>query len=141
MLIFNSVSVPVILLTSIVVAAVLIYLPYTVVAYSRLTASSGYDAANPRSTFDELPAYAKRANWAHQNSFESFSIFAAAVLMAYVTEQTSPTVAYAVVAYLVARFLYSIAYILAIPVGRSLMFGIGNIGIIILFVTSIRSIM
>lgn len=140
-MIFDSVSVPVILLTSIVVAAALIYVPYTVVAYSRITAPSGYDAANPRAMFEQLPAYAKRANWAHQNSFESFSIFTAAALMAYVTDQASPTVMYAVVAYLGARLLYSVAYILAIPVLRSLMFLVGNIGILILFVTSIRSIM
>ncbi|MGK7890297.1 MAG: MAPEG family protein [Leptolyngbyaceae cyanobacterium] len=137
----DSVSVPVILLASIVLAAVLIYVPYIVVVYGRLTAASGYDAANPRAMFDQLPDYAKRANWAHQNSFESFSIFTAAALMAYVTEQASPTVVYAVVAYLVARLLFSVAYILSIPALRSLMFGIGNIGIIILFVSSIRSIM
>ncbi len=140
MTIFESISVPAFLLCSIVVATILIYLPYIVVAYGRFT-TTGYDAAAPRSNTDKLPDYAKRANWAHQNSFESFSIFSIAVLTAYVTQQFSITVVYAVIAYLIARLIYSVAYILAIPVLRSLMFGIGNIGIIILFVSSIRSIM
>lgn len=93
----------------------------------------------------ELPAYAQRANWAHQNAFESFIIFAVAALMAYVTGeqsgQESMIVAYGAIAYLIARLLYPVAYILDIPVIRSLMFATGNIGIIILFTVSIRSVL
>lgn len=122
-------------------AATLIYFPYVVVVYGRLTAPSGFDASAPRAMSDQLPDYVKRANWAHQNAFESFSIFSVAALTAYVTNQTSAAVVYAVVAYLVARLIYPVAYILDVPVLRSLMFGVGNIGIIILFVSSIRSIM
>ena len=39
-------------------------------------------------------------------------------------------VAYGAIAYLIARLLYPVAYILDIPVMRSLMFATGNIGII-----------
>jgi hypothetical protein len=72
-----------ILLYCIAAAAALIYLPFMVVGYARV--SVGYDMGAPRAMFDKLPPYAQRATWAHQNSFETFMIFAAAALMAYVT--------------------------------------------------------
>ena len=141
MSVLNSLSVPALLLISIVAASVLIYIPYTVTAYGRLTAESGYDPGAPRAMFDTLPPYAKRAYWAHQNSFESFMIFSVAALMAYATGQDSVAVVYAAIAYLVARLLYSVAYIINVPALRSLMFGVGNIGIITLFTLSIRSVL
>jgi len=139
MSVLNSIPVPLGLLASIVIAATLIYVPYLVVAYGRFTAPSGYNASAPRSMTDSLPMYAQRANWAHQNSFESFMIFSIAALMAYVTDQSSATALYGAIAYLVGRLLYSVAYILDVPVLRSLMFGVGNAGVITLFALSIRS--
>ena len=120
-----------ILLYSIVGAVILIYLPYLVVAYGR--AQVGYDMSAPRAMFDKLPSYAQRATWAHQNSFEAFMIYAAAALMAYTTGVDSTLAAKVAIAFLVARALYSIFYILNIPLGRSLMFGIGSFSSFTLF--------
>lgn len=131
-------SVNAILLYSIVGAAVLIYLPFLVVTAGRLQA--GYDTASPRAMFDKLPPYAQRATWAHQNSFEAFMIFAAAATMAYVTNVTSSQGATAAIAFLAARFFYSIFYILNIPIARSLMFGIGSLGTATLFILSLLQI-
>jgi len=114
-----------IFLYSIAAAAVLIYLPFLVVAYGRLRV--GYDQSAPRAMFDKLPPYAQRATWAHQNSFEGFMIFAAAALMAYVTGVNSPIAVVAAIAFVVARLLYSIFYILNIPLLRSLMFAVGSL--------------
>ncbi|MBW4503162.1 MAG: MAPEG family protein [Scytonema hyalinum WJT4-NPBG1] len=125
----------IIFLYSIAAAVVLIYLPFLVVGYAR--ARVGYDMSAPRAMFDKLPPYAQRATWAHQNSFEAFMIFAAAALMAYVTGVNSPLAIGAVIAFLVARLLYSIFYILNIPVLRSLMFAIGSLGYAVLIVLSI----
>ncbi len=124
-------------LYAIAAAAALIYLPFLVVGYGRMRV--GYDTSAPRLMFDKLPPYAQRATWAHQNSFEAFMIFAAAALMAYVTGQNSALAAGAAIAFLIARTLYSIFYILNIPLGRSLMFGIGTVCSGILFVLSILS--
>jgi len=123
------------LLYSIAVAAVLVYLPFLLVAYGRLQA--GYDTAAPRAIFDKLPSYAQRATWAHQNAFESFGLFAAAALMAYVTQVDSASAAYAAIAYLVARLLFSLFYILNLPLLRSLMFGIGSVAIATLMLQSL----
>ncbi|MBN3962138.1 MAPEG family protein [Nostoc sp. NMS8] len=114
----------IIFLYSIAAAAVLIYVPFLLVAYAR--ASIGPEMlSNPRALFDKLPPYAQRATWAHQNTFEAFMIFAAAALMAYVTGVNSFTAQVAAIAFVVARLLYSIFYILNIPLLRSLMFVIG----------------
>lgn len=125
----------IIFLYSIAAAAVLIYVPFLVVAYARVRV--GYDISAPRTIFDKLPPYAQRATWAHQNSFEAFMVFAAAAFMAYVTGVNSSTAATAAIAFVAARFLYSIFYILNIPILRSLMFGIGSLSSAILIFLSI----
>lgn len=126
-----------ILLDCIAAAAVLIYLPFLVVAYARVQV--GYDMAAPRAMFDKLPPYAQRAAWAHQNSFEGFMLFSAAALMAYVTGQNSSLAAGAAIAFVIARLLYSVFYILNVPPARSLMFGIGTLSIGTLIVLSLLS--
>ncbi|MBD2498370.1 MAPEG family protein [Nostoc sp. FACHB-280] len=124
-----------IFLYCIAAAAVLVYLPFLLVAYARL--SVGYDISAPRAMFDKLPPYAQRATWAHQNSFETFIIFAVAALMAYVTNVDSSVAVVAAIAFVVTRLLYSIFYILNIPLLRSLMFAIGSLGSATLFFFSI----
>jgi uncharacterized MAPEG superfamily protein len=131
------VSTQALLLYAVAIAAVLIYLPFGVAGYARL--KIGYDYSAPRAMFDKLPLYGKRAIWAHQNAFESFMLFAAAALMAYVTEQTSSVAAVAAIAYVIARTLYPIAYVLDIPWARSLMFGIGSLSTFTLFGLSLLS--
>jgi uncharacterized MAPEG superfamily protein len=126
-----------ILLYCIAAAAALIYLPFLVVGYARMRV--GYDVSAPRAMFDKLPLYGKRATWAHQNSFEAFTIFAPAALMAYVTGQNSALAIGCAIAFVIARFFYSIFYIANIPLARSLMFGIGTFCSATLFVLSIIS--
>lgn len=126
------------LLYSIAAAAVLIYLPFLVVAYGRVQV--GLDLAAPRALFDKLPDYAKRATWAHQNSFETFTIYAAAALMAYATGTEATAAAVASVVFVGARLLYSVFYILNVPLGRSLMFGLGTACTVTLIVLSLLSV-
>ncbi|WP_319421425.1 MAPEG family protein [Pleurocapsa sp. FMAR1] len=120
-----NLSVSVILLYSIVGAVILVYAPFLVVAWGRL--QTGYDQSAPRAMFDKLPAFAQRATWAHQNSFEALTIYGLAALMAYATRVDSDWAKIAAIAFLVARLLYSVFYILNIPIGRSLMFALGSL--------------
>ncbi|MBC7968935.1 MAG: MAPEG family protein [Verrucomicrobia bacterium] len=129
---------PTLLLYSIAAAAALIYLPFLVVAYGRLQA--GYDMASPRALFDKLPAYAQRATWAHENAFESFVLFAAAALMAYVTGQQSALAGWTAIAYVSARVLYPAFYVLNVPIGRSLMFLTGSLSIATLIGLSLLTV-
>ncbi|AFZ31303.1 MAPEG family protein [Gloeocapsa sp. BRSZ] len=119
----------------IVAAVILIYLPFLLVGYARVQV--GYDIAAPRAMFDKLPPYAQRATWAHQNSFEAFMIFAAAALMAYVTGVNSNLAVSAAIAFVIARFLYSVFYVTNIPIARSLMFAVGSLCSGTLFVLSL----
>jgi uncharacterized MAPEG superfamily protein len=133
----SIISMPGFLLVSIALAAVLIYLPFLVVGYGRF--SVGYDKSSPRAMLAKLPAYAQRAAWAHENAFESMILYAPAALMAYVTGQESSLALGAVAAYLGARSLYPVFYILDIPLLRSLMFATANVGTFTLYVLSCRS--
>jgi uncharacterized MAPEG superfamily protein len=130
-----TLPVPLILLASIAAAAVLIYVPYGAVAYGRFQV--GMDFGAPRALFDKLPGFAKRATWAHQNSFETFTPFAAAALMAYATGVTAPSAGIAAIAFVVSRFLFSLFYILNLPPLRSLMFGVGSAATVSLFYQSL----
>jgi uncharacterized MAPEG superfamily protein len=120
-----NLSVDLILLSSIFGAVILAYAPFLVVAWGRL--KIGYDQSAPRAMFEQLPDYAKRATWAHQNSFEALTIYGLAALMAYATRVESTWATIAAIAFLVARLLYSVFYILNFPIGRSLMFAIGSL--------------
>jgi uncharacterized MAPEG superfamily protein len=134
-----TLPIPVLLLASIVAAAVLIYFPYGAVAYGRFQV--GFDPAAPRAMFDKLPAYAKRATWAHQNSFETFMVYSIAALMAYTTGVNAPLAGWAAVAFVIGRFFFSVFYILNIPALRSLMFGVGSAATITLFTLSLQQVL
>lgn len=132
-------SIPAVLLYSLTAAAVSIYLPFGVVAYARAQGGMEY-LKTPRAMLDKLPDYAKRATWAHQNSFEAFSLYTAAALMAYVSGVSSSWAIGAAIAFPIARAFYSLFYILDIPIGRSLMFGIGSASSLTLIILSLRAV-
>ncbi|MBF2097463.1 MAG: MAPEG family protein [Gloeomargaritaceae cyanobacterium C42_A2020_066] len=130
------VATPTVLLYGLAMAAGLVYLPYLFVVAGRIQV--GPDAlSRPRAIVDKLPAYAQRATWAHQNGFEALLLFGIATLMAYVTGQTDPLVAWAVGVHLVGRTLYPLMYLLNWPAGRSLAFGLGMVGTLTLFALSL----
>ena len=131
-------SVSAIVLYSIVITSALIYVPFVAVVYARF--QIGYDRFSPRAMLGELPPYGQRATWAHQNAFETFMIYACAALMAYVTGVDSALASYAAITFVAARLLYSFFYIVNLPLGRSLMFAIGQLCIYCLFVLSFLKI-
>lgn len=133
-----NLSVSAILLYSIVAAAISVYLPFLLVAYAR--AKVGYDTSAPRAMFDQLPDYAKRATWSHQNGFETFMIYSAAALMAYVTGVSSSLAAVCAIAFVILRLLFSLFYITNVPIARSLMFGLGSLCTYTLFGLSLIKI-
>ena len=134
-----NLSVNSILLYSVVGAVILAYAPFLVVAWGRL--QNGYNQSAPRAMFDKLPAYARRASWAHQNSFEALTIYGLAALMAYATGVESDWAKIAAIAFIVARSLYSIFYIADIPLLRSAMFATGFVSASTLFALSILQVM
>jgi uncharacterized MAPEG superfamily protein len=126
------------LLYSIAAATALIYFPYIFVAYERLNV--GMDLSAPRAMFDKLPPYAQRATWAHQNSLEIFTIFAAAALMVYVSGTASDRTNLLAIAFLGLRLGYCISYITDIPILRSLCWASGVACIMGLMLTSFTTL-
>lgn len=82
------------------------------------------DLAAPRAMFERLPAWGKRASWAHQNCFESFSLHAPACLLALFAAHTgaAPTALAIAAAWLhpALRLGYIGAYVANLPPLRSL---------------------
>ncbi len=127
-----------VLLASLLGAVVLVYLPFVWVGYARLTV--GYDYSKPRAMFDQLPPYAQRATWAHQNGFEALAIYAVAALSAYVTGVESEWAASAAIAFLIARTLYAFCYVFDWPLLRSLSFAVGSLSSFLLFGLSLQQV-
>ncbi|MFM1841421.1 MAG: hypothetical protein RLZZ490_152, partial [Cyanobacteriota bacterium] len=113
------------LLLGIALMAGLIYVPYLIVAYGRV--SIGIDMNTPRAMLDRLPDYAKRATWAHQNSFESFALFTAAALCVYVSDTATEKTSLYVLVYLAARTLFTLFYLLDWPWLRSPMWAVSMV--------------
>ena len=82
------------------------------------------DMKAPRAMFERLPAWGQRASWAHQNSFESFTLHAPAALLALLAVmQTGPLGGLAIPAALLhplLRLVYLPAYVANVPAVRSL---------------------
>ena len=82
------------------------------------------DMKAPRAMFERLPAWGQRASWAHQNSFESFTLHAPAALLALLAVmQMGPLGGLAIPAALLhplLRLVYLPAYVANVPAVRSL---------------------
>ncbi|MFN9174107.1 MAG: MAPEG family protein [Synechocystis sp.] len=126
---------PQMLLLGVALMAGLIYVPYLIVAFGRV--SIGIDLSAPRAMFDRLPDYAKRATWAHQNSFESFALFTAAALCGFVSNTATERTSLYVLIYLAARTLFTLFYLLDWPWLRSPMWALSMVCIGGLFTASV----
>jgi uncharacterized MAPEG superfamily protein len=127
---------PVVYLYCIAISAVLLYVPgFVVAAYGRRQV--GYDLRQPRTMIDRVPPYARRATWAHENSFEAFALFAPAALMAYVTGVDGAAATGAAVLHPAARLLFQIFYITDRPGPRGAMYLIGLFCSVTLIVLSL----
>jgi len=78
------------------------------------------DLAAPRAMFDRLPAWGQRASWAHQNSFESFTLHAPAALLCLLVGVGAPAAIAAAWIHPALRLLYIAAYVGNVPPLRAL---------------------
>lgn len=86
----------------------------------------GYDNAHPRDQQARLEGRAKRALAAHQNGFENFPPFAAAMLFAFVVGVPSDTVNKLGLTFVLCRLVYNYLYIANKSTLRSLIWGLGS---------------
>ena len=83
------------------------------------------DMAAPRAMFDRLPAWGKRASWAHQNSFEAFTLHAPACLLCLIAAPTAPVAIAAAWLHPLLRLVYVGAYVGNVPPLRGMRWAAG----------------
>ena len=102
------------------------------------------DMAAPRAMFDRYPAWGKRASWAHQNSFEAFTLHAPAALlalMAVIQGASLPaTAVIAAFAQPALRLAYNAAYVGNVPPARGLCWASGLVCTGILYSEGLKAL-
>ena len=107
-------------------------LPIALVSYAKLGVES--DNRYPREDYDNLPPAKRRAYAAHQNAYENFPFFAAAVIIAMTLGAAPATVNMLAMVYIAIRIVHGLLYINNVPSLRSLMFLAGLVVNIAIFV-------
>jgi len=91
--------------------------------------------------FERLPSWGKRANWAHQNSFEAFTLFAPACLLALVTGVHGPLATGLALAWPALRLAYIGAYVANLAPLRSLCWAGAMVCTGVLYVEGLRAVL
>ena len=107
-------------------------LPIALVSFAK--AGSGGDNHHPRENLESLPAARRRAYAAHQNAFEAFPFFAAAVLTATTLGAPIGTVNTLAVLYIALRLAHGLLYIGDKASLRSAAYGLALLLNIVIFV-------
>ena len=115
-----------------------IALPWLLAALKKspLAASGKYSNRAPRAMQPKLQGFSQRAFWAEQNSFEILPAFIAAVLVAHFAGAEQATVDLLAIGFIVSRVVYSICYLMNWASLRSLVWVVGLLFIVGLFVIS-----
>ncbi len=107
-------------------------LPYALGKYAKRGVES--DNRYPREDYETFPPRNRRAYAAHQNAFESFPFFAAAVIIALTMGAPVYMVNVLAVLYVLLRIAYSLLYIFNQPIARSLVFAVAMAVNVVIFV-------
>jgi uncharacterized MAPEG superfamily protein len=118
-------------LWSVLVAGIL---PILVAGYAKRLGGS-YNNARPRDIAQHYEGKAKRAHAAHQNGFEAFPLFAAAVLIAEMKGAPRGAVDMLAVGHIVMRFAYVGAYVADKPTLRSIAWALALFATIGIFIS------
>lgn len=84
-----------------------------------------FNNAEPRQYLAGLSGWRQRANWVQENSFEIFPPFAAAVIVAHLTQGRQSLIDGLAVVFLVSRVGYGLAYLTDKATLRSLLWVAG----------------
>jgi uncharacterized MAPEG superfamily protein len=133
---------------SLVLAGTLVVLSTVPLGAARSQADfSLSDLQAPRAMFERLAPWGKRAAWAHQNSFEAFTLHAPAALLCLVAALASPgtlgsgLVVAAAWMHPLARLAYLAAYIGNLPPLRGLCWATGLLCSGVLYVEGLRVVL
>ena len=107
------------------------------VAMAMAKQPGGYDNHHPRDQASRLTDWGKRALAAHLNGFEIFPAFAAAVILAHLANADAMSISVLSVTFVASRLVYVYMYLIDKSTLRSLVWGIGVLCIILMFVRAI----
>ena len=99
------------------------------------------DLAAPRAMFERMPAWGKRASWAHQNSFEAFTLHAPACLLCLIAAVNSPIAMAVALAHPALRLIYIAAYVGNVPPLRGICWAAGLTCSGILYLEGLKAIL
>ena len=118
----------------IVAAWLVVYGSKLPVAFA-MNKAGGYDNHHPRAQQARLEGWGARSVAAHQNGFENFAPFAAAVLVAHLAGGPGRVVDLLAIAFVVARIAYVICYVSDRASLRSAVWTLGFLLTFALFLT------
>lgn len=118
------------------VAFLLIYLPRMMVIQAQARRPEGLDNQNPREQQKLLDPKGMRANAAHQNAFEAFAPFAAAVVVAHLSHADPRMSAVFALSHVGARTVYPFVYVAGYGSLRTAVWAVGFLATAGLFVLS-----
>jgi uncharacterized MAPEG superfamily protein len=107
-------------------------LPYVTVAIAK-AGGSGYDNADPRVWAARQTGWRARAMAAHQNHFEAFAPFAAAVIVASAGHGSPGAIDALAASFVLVRVGYTAAYLANTPTLRSALWFVGFLCVLALF--------
>ena len=96
-----------------------------------------YDNSKPRNYLATLEGWRARAHWAHQNHFEAFAPFAAAVILAEIAHASQSRIDQLAAAFVAIRVAYTAAYLANAASVRSVIWMLGLACVVWLFILSI----
>lgn len=101
--------------------------------------SSRFDNARPREYFAQTSGWRQRAHWVQLNSYESFPLFASAVIIAHLLAGAQPSADALALAFVALRLIFGLCYLLNLATLRSLAWLAGQACSIALFVLAARA--
>jgi len=107
-------------------------MPLAIVSYAK--AGTQNCNHNPREGIDDLPPAKRRAYAAHQNAYENFPFFAAAVIIAVVSGTPINTVNILAALYIVLRAMHAVLYVNDAATARSIVYALALVANIAIFV-------
>jgi uncharacterized MAPEG superfamily protein len=122
---------------SLLISVILIFIPRGFVAKEQGKQPEGYDNATPRVQVSKLSDMGQRAQGAHLNSFESFTLFAPAVLACELRHVSVGSTAALSLAHVALRAFYLGLYLGNKPSARSPVWALGTLTTLALYVLAI----
>jgi uncharacterized MAPEG superfamily protein len=109
-------------------------MPYVAVSIAK-SGGERFDNSNPRLWLEKQQGFRARANAAQANSFEAFPFFAAAVIVAHLTQAPQDRIDALAVMFVFARAAFIVFYVADWHWARSIAWTIGVVATITIFVS------